>query len=159
MLKGLLWGYVVQYPAVERLHSKMSILELGTTARDALGRIAGQCNIRSWIFEVLPSEFGVAFGKMNIQEPENCLTCPPEDLLEIYILGSITSNLLELAYKVQDEKIGDQKVMKRTFEELDGLVSKGFDLGIKRMISDLDRNLSTTKEHLGNLGKIKLNMK
>ena len=50
MLKGLLWTYVMKTPFVERFKIDVPIIQFGSYAYDALGRIAGQCNVRSWIF-------------------------------------------------------------------------------------------------------------
>jgi hypothetical protein len=159
MLNGLTWGFVMQYPAVERLNSKLSILELGSSTRDALGKIAGQCNVRTWIFDLLPIEFSSAIEKMNLRDPETCLTCPPEDLIETYILGTITRNLLDLAYKVQDEKIGDEKIMKNVSEEVNASVSKGIEEGIRTMLNDYEKSINSTQELLNNMGKLKVQIK
>lgn len=154
MLKGLLWGYVVQYPAVERLSLKMPILELGVTARDALGRVAGQCNVSAWIFEALPVEVYEVFRSFNKLQPNVCLTCPPEELLEIYILGAAGRNLLELAYKVQDTSNGDEKGQKVVTEELDKRVRSGIEEGFQLMLKDYDKSLSLTRRRLRKLNKL-----
>lgn len=148
MLNGLLWGYVVKYPAVERFSPKMPIIELGTYAKDALGKIAGQCNLRSWIFEVYPAEIIKTFDYFNGKGPHQCLTCPPEDLLEIYALGAITRNLLELAYEIQDESSENLKMQEKVGAEVNKRILSGLEDGFKQMITDMDASMTNSRRVL-----------
>lgn len=159
MLKGLVWYYVFRYPAVERLNPKLSILELGVTARDALGRVAGQCNLTSWIFEILPVEFDLAFTRLNKKLPEQCLTCPPEELLEIYILGHITRNYLELSYKLNDFMPGDKKATALIDESIDGLFKKGIKEGVENMLETFDKNITMSRRDFRKLMKVGFDQK
>lgn len=154
MLRGLCWAYVLQYPAVERLRLDLSIIELGVTARDALGKIAGQCNIRQWLFEILPLEVELVFNRFEKLPPDGCLTCPPKDLLEIYILGAITSNLLELSYKLQDIPMNDEKGQAIVDEELDNRVKEGIEKGCSLLLHDLDKNLTYTRRSMRKLRQL-----
>ncbi|MBX3359234.1 MAG: hypothetical protein KF745_12500 [Phycisphaeraceae bacterium] len=121
MLARSMWKWILRYPAVERLSSRMPIWELGQTAKDAIGRNAGQCLISSWIRDFLVPDLHQLFELPDLipdPPPNPCLTCPPWDLVEIYVLGGITRTLLELAYKVQDgpsspnEQMSDELVVK-----------------------------------------------
>ena len=159
MLKGLSWYYVFRYPAVERLSPNLSILELGVTARDALGRVAGQCNLRSWIFEILPVEFNRLFERLNKKIPEDCLSCPPEDLLEIYVLGHLTRNFLELSYKLKDFTPEDKKAAAIIDEELDSLFEKGVQEGVQSMLRDFDKNITSSRRELRKLMKVQFDQK
>lgn len=153
MLQGLIWGYVLRYPAVERLNPNLSILELGTTAKDALGKIAGQCNLREWLFFVYPVEIQKTFGKFNNVDSEKSLSLPPEDLLEIYALGAITRNLLNLAYEIQDYSLDDEKSSIEVIAKMDELVINGLDDGLNMMVADIDKNMTASRRNLRRLVK------
>ncbi|MCC7453141.1 MAG: hypothetical protein IT222_03155 [Crocinitomix sp.] len=154
MLKGLLWTYVMKTPFVERFKIDMPIIQFGSYAYDALGRIAGQCNVRSWIFDVYPIEVKKSFEEMRIKLPDTCLTCPPEELLEIYALGAMTKNLLELAYKLQDEKEGNEKLEKMITKEIDERTVNGLQEGYNLMVRDLTKSIKLTTEHLSKASKV-----
>ncbi len=159
MLKGLSWYYVFRYPAVERLRPSLSIIELGVTARDALGRVAGQCNLSRWIFDILPIEFDRIFEKINRKLPEECLSCPPRELLEIYVLGHITRNFLELSYELKDFMPEDDKATNIIEEKLDYLLSQGMEEGVHAMLKTMDKNLTSTRRDLRKLMKSDFRLK
>ena len=154
MIKGLVWPYVLQFPFVERLEPDIPVTVLGAEAKDALGKIAGQCNLKFTLFELLPEEVWNYFEKINLLPPDQCLTCPPEDLLQIYILGTMTSNLLELAYMIQDYPPGDERVEHIVKKELDLRIKSALKDGLNLMIADLDRNMSLTRRRIRKLKKM-----
>lgn len=158
MLMGLTWYYVFRYPAVERLRPNLPILELGMTARDALGRVAGQCNLSRWIFEVLPIEYDLLFEKMNRKLPDLCLSCPPQELMEIYVLGYITRNYLNLSYKLKDMMPEDEKASYIIDQEIEKLFAQGMEEGVNGMLETFDKNMSATRRDLRKLMKVKFNL-
>ena len=100
------WGFVHRYPSLERLSPDLSIWELGGVAKDVIGRRAGQCTLRIWIqYELeLPRE-------LLKLPPLPCLTCPPIDLFEIYTLGGIVRQMLQLNYDLERKKIKVEEKM------------------------------------------------
>jgi hypothetical protein len=88
-----------------------SLWKIGKAAKDALGRIAGKCNLREWTIEIaVPRlerprfEFEVPFDPFKPPKPNPCLSCPPGDALEIAVLGGLVKSLMPLAekYRIAD---------------------------------------------------------
>lgn len=154
MLKGLIWPYVFQYPLVERVDPKVPVTVLGEMAKDALGNIAGQCNLRLWIFELLPAPIKIAFEKFELLPREKGLTLPSEQLLEIYVLGTITRNLLVLARSIENYPAGDERAQSIVKKNLDRGIKEGLTEGVERMIDDLDANMSQSRRHLRKMQKV-----
>ncbi|MCY7350989.1 MAG: hypothetical protein LH606_10010 [Cytophagaceae bacterium] len=146
MLKRATWGIVLRYPLIERLDPKMPIWELGGTAYDALGQRAGQCIMSGWLLEVLPRDLLKIFDVPPFPEPNPCLTCPPFELIERYVLGGITRELLELGYKMDDGAVDEKREMdERSVTEA---FNQGAARGIGEVLKGLESSLqSTRKQH------------
>ncbi|MGB3182696.1 MAG: hypothetical protein WBB45_14995 [Cyclobacteriaceae bacterium] len=143
LLKAVLWNYVHRYPAVERLNPKLSIVELGVTAKDALGRIAGQCQLREWLRPEIPELEGI-WRDFN----DGCLTCPPDDLLDIFVLGSITRQLLELSYSIQEKNMEPEEITRLLDGELEERILSGYKKGYYEMVTTLEKGSNRTLEHV-----------
>lgn len=132
------WGGILRYPAVERLHPSLAIWELGGSARDAIGRRAGQCTLTRWILDILPPKVREVF-EIPIPDPNPCLTCPPLELIEIYVMGGITRELLSLAYSLEDSDRVDEAVVSKAFV-------KGMRTGTRELTSALRRSQARSRE-------------
>jgi hypothetical protein len=135
------YGAVIRYPLVERLHPDLAIWVLGESARDAIGRRAGQCNVSWWLHDIYP-DLRDLFAVEKIEpfpDPNPCLTCPPPDLFEIYALGGITRELLALAYREEDSpREVDEAQVARAFV-------RGVGAGVKALGADYQRSLGRGK--------------
>jgi hypothetical protein len=132
------WGGILRYPAVERLHARLPIWELGESARDAIGRRAGQCTLRRWIEDLLSERFREMFRPPPFPKPHPCLTCPPFELLEIYVMGGVTRQLLELAYSIEDSGKVDESRIANTF-------ASGLRAGVTELTRDFRESLGRAR--------------
>ena len=114
------WGYVIRYPALERLDLEMPLWELGETARDAIGRRAGKCLLSHWVIDV------VQIPREILTRPDPCLSCPPVDLFELYSLGGMVREMLQLYYKLEEGK--------EKFSEV--AVARSAEIGLKAGLSE-----------------------
>jgi hypothetical protein len=136
------WGYVLRYPALERLDSRMRIWELGQLAHDAIGRRAGQCVLTRWIFDVIQVPWEI------VRVPPNpCLTCPPFELFEIYALGGIVQEMLKVNYELEKErgKVSEAKVAKA--------MAVGIDKGTNELVELYRNSLKEANRYLNVLEK------
>ena len=132
------WGSIIRYPAVERIDISLPLWELGEIARDAIGRRASQCMLTKWLPIIIPKELIRVFEERIPEiDPNPCLTCPPFELLEQFVLGGITRELLTYAYAVADAKRVDEKEVTRRFEA-------GTRLGITELAERLDASVKRT---------------
>lgn len=135
MYNRALWGVIIRYPLVERLSPKLSIWDLGITARDVIGRLAGQCTIREWIGFDLPILVQKAWPRIPLPDP--CLTCPPGEVLDIYVLGGIVREMLTLGYASEAKgRVEETEVM--------AAQKAGALAGMKELQSDLRKSLERT---------------
>ena len=56
----------------------------------------------SWIGTLFPLELIEVFKEPPRPRPDPCLTCPPFELIERYLLGGITREMLVIAEKLDD---------------------------------------------------------
>lgn len=139
------WGIVLRYPLAERLHGTLHIYELGIAARDAIGRVAGQCAVGRWILEVFPDRFRelVLREPIPIPDPDPCLTCPPFELFEIYALGGIVREFLALAYERDAKEVAangiDDVTVARAF-------ARGLGAGLREANAGLTKSLTRGRD-------------
>lgn len=144
MLKRATWGIILRYPLIERLDPKMPIWELGGTAYDALGQRAGQCVMSRWLLEILPRDLLKVFEISPFPEPDPCLTCPPFELIERYILGGITRELLELGYKMDDGASDEQREMDE--QAVTAAFNRGAAIGVEAVLKGLESSIQSTRK-------------
>lgn len=152
MFKRATWGMVLRYPLLERLSPKMPIWELGGTAYDALGLRASQCIISRWVLDVLPLELPKLFQVAPFPEPNPCLTCPPFELIEQYVLGGITRELLELGYKMDDGAVDEKREMNE--ETITEAFNVGARRGVDELLKELDKSLQLTTRQVKQLSDV-----
>jgi hypothetical protein len=138
------WNAVIRYPLNEQMSPLMPIWVLGETARDAIGRRAGQCTITQWIWRFFPIEVVEIFRP----RPNPCLTCPPFDAVEIFTLGGIVREMLTLAYDSRDGKASvDEKSLAQA-------MANGISRGLKELLTLQQRSLEQAPAHLKTLSKV-----
>ncbi|MBC7930574.1 MAG: hypothetical protein H7Z38_08390, partial [Rubrivivax sp.] len=135
------WGGIIRYPLVERLHVDLPIWVLGESARDAIGRRAGQCNVSWWLLGIFPDlrELFLIEKLKPFPNPNPCLSCPSPEFFEIYAMGSITRELLALACREEDSprEIDETQVAKA--------FARGIGAGVKAMGAYYQRSLARSK--------------
>jgi hypothetical protein len=139
MLLRATWSTILRYPLVERLDPRMSLWELGGTAKDALGRSASQCLVREWLWDFVLPELRKPF----LDIPPGCLTCPPFDLIEIYLLGGVVRETLSLAYELERKNVERNKEMDER-PVLDAL-TRGLRSGAEALAKDLRASLDRSR--------------
>jgi len=114
MVRRALWGSLFRYPLIEELHVRLPIWEIGHHAIDAIGRYAGQCNVRVWwpiIIRLIPLE--------KLFDPRR-LTVPVEGLkmLDEFVIGGVVHAMLEAKEKeFPSGKLPDDKQLERLAEQ------------------------------------------
>lgn len=101
------WRITTLYPLVEQLHARLPIWELGGYALDAIGRRAGQCTVRTWLFDHLTRVWREPFFRFR---PDPCLTCPPIDSLAAILMGGVVRELIEVTRAARDRRSGVDEV-------------------------------------------------
>jgi hypothetical protein len=98
MLLHIVWSSIFVYPGIEEYSVRHKIWVLGRLARNVLGRIAPQCTLTEWLLDFIVPKFRRELLKPR---PDPCLTCPPFELFETFLLGGLLKELLPLASKVR----------------------------------------------------------
>lgn len=98
MLLRIAWGSIFVYPGIEEYSVRHKTWVLGRSARDVLGRIAPQCTLTEWLLDLIVPKFR---RELLVPRPDPCLTCPPFELFETFLLGGLLQELLPLASKVR----------------------------------------------------------
>lgn len=127
-----MWGLVLRYPAAERLQPSLPILLLGGVAYDAIGRAASQCTRTRWVFDWFLAELEPLFEKIT----DPCLTCPPVEILEKYVLGGITRTMLEHAETMQEKRTDEAPDEKLLAE----ILVRGVNIGIDELSNDVKKS-------------------
>ena len=138
------WGSVIRYPLNEQLALDTPLWELGATARDAIGRRAGQCVIWDWIWHFFPVELVEIFKP----RPSPCLTCPPFESVEIFTLGGIVREMLALAYSAN---AGKGQVDEKGLAEA---MSRGIRLGLGQLVEMQKASIAQAPAHLEQLAQV-----
>ena len=146
------WGVVLRYPLIERLSPKQPIWELGGTAHDAIGRRASQCVVTSWLWDLFPFELIDIFADGLKPRPDPCLTCPPFELVERYVLGGITREMLTLAYQLDDGNIDPQREVDER-QVLD-LFFSGAKSGVDELLEQYRASLENSQRRLEILSQL-----
>ncbi len=97
------WRIVFLYPLVEKLHVKMPVWVLGGFALDAIGRMAGQCTVRTWLHDRLTPLWRERFFLPRL---DPCFTCPPIDVLEQVLMGAVVRELITVQNEFADKAAG-----------------------------------------------------
>lgn len=124
------WGTIIRYPLVERVHPSLPIWVLGQMATDVIGRKAGQCTLNNWILDIFPEKFIDLFKVRDFDDPNPCLSCPPFDLIEIFVMGGITRELLQLGYEYEDKG-------RITAEQVADRFANGISVGVRELTQAL----------------------
>ncbi len=136
MLNGLFWHYIMESVVIERFNVKTPILEFGVMAKDALGRKASQCQVRSWIIDIIPIEIHKILLDFEELEPNQRVILPNFDILETYVLGGVVRELLGHAYELEKVDIKDSKTRLKFTDTVGDVFVKGAASGLEEMISD-----------------------
>jgi hypothetical protein len=149
MLMRATWGIVIRYPLSEKLSPRLPIWELGITARDAIGRRAGQCAMRSWLLPWFPHwrQFMRADLKLmdKIRPP---IAQPNWDTFETYVIGGMTRELLELGHAMATSK---KKISNKRVAEC---MARGLKLGAKAFADDYEGSVKDGDALLGSARKL-----
>jgi hypothetical protein len=136
------WGLVIRYPAAEQLDPSLPVFLLGGVAYDAIGRAASQCIRTRWIFDWFLVDLEQRIKKI----PDGCLSCPPYEVIEKYILGGVTREILEETRKMQrkvDSEPNEARIASR--------VLKGVDLGLSELSADLEKSIENMRSFVESL--------
>ena len=129
------WRITMLYPLIEQLDLKMPLWELGGFALDGIGRVSGPCTVRTWLLDRFPKVWRERF---LIPRLNSCLSCPPFDALERFVIGGMVRELLVLAEKSKDYPEG---VMEAEAAEA---AVRGLELGALEFNEMLERSLKHT---------------
>lgn len=136
------WGIVIRYPLAEVISPRLPLWELGSFARDAIGRRASRCTLYSWILphfaewrQLLP------FEPKLVPEPPLELVTPSWEAFETYIVGGMTKEMLELAYAAGEK--GAEVEARQVAES----AAKGMRLGAETFSKDLQRSQEAGKRY------------
>lgn len=158
MFLRAMWGVINRYHLVEQLHPRLPLYELGMYARDAIGRRAGHCTIRQFIFPYFPEIIWERF--IPLDDPRPCLSCPPWEVFETLLVGGIAREMLELAYKYRDDAKGapeDQiaqcaaQGLRTGLSELESILSESDDkiASLRSDLSVCEKTLPDAESFLG----------
>lgn len=131
------WGAVHRYHLVENLDLRIPLWELGGFARDVIGRRAGQCTIREWLFPLFPPEILELVEPRRdpkLPVPDPCLSCPPFEAFELMALGGIAREMMALSQnaRIEKAKITEKAVAK--------CLAKGLNTGISELTKRFEQS-------------------
>lgn len=142
MFKRATWGIVIRYPLAEQLNPKLPLWELGSYARDAIGRRASLCTLYSWILphfpewrQVLPKDVRL------VPDPTQELVTPSWEAFEAYVLGGATRKMLEFAYTL-GEKGGEADE-----RQVADAMAEGMKLGAESFSKDLQKSQEASRQY------------
>lgn len=143
MLNGLFWHYVMEFVVIERFTINTSILEFGVMAKDALGKSASQCQLRSWIIDVVPLDIRKIILDFDDFPPNKRVVLPNLDILETYVIGGAVRELLVHAYALEKVSVKDEKTRLKMNDQIGEVFLKGAASGLGEMISDFQSNIES----------------
>jgi len=146
MFLRAIWGTIIRYPLVEEVHSRLTLWDLGQTARDAIGRRASQCTVTRWVFDLFPIELIHQWERIPGPDPFPCLSCPPIESLEILTLGGIVREMVDAM-----PELYSNKASKPDETMLANCLVKGAQQGIKALLESQEKSMKTTSELLAEL--------
>lgn len=147
MFLRAIWGLLQRYPLNEMLRPALPIWEMGAIVLNAIGLGVSQCLLRWWITDLFPLELRDIFEEQSFSETGPCLTCPPYELFEIYILGGGTRELLTLASGLNAENEIDVAAVEASFV-------RGAKLGLSELSANLDSSTARNEELTRKLEKL-----
>lgn len=143
MLMRATWGIIIRYPLSEKLKPTLPIWELGMVARDAIGRRAGQCTMRSWLLPWFPHWKKHMFIDPKVMEKIRAPIARPNwDAFETYVMGGMTRELLKLGHDMstKPDKLSEKKVA--------DCVAKGLKIGAEEFAADFEGSMKEGEELL-----------
>jgi len=141
MLTVANWYSLFTVQGVQEFTRVDSIRVLGSTAKDILGRSVSKCVISEWLIDLIRPEIFQRLDKIFIDDPI-CLTCPPFELLEDYVLGGIIKEMLPLKESLTlEQKFGREEVGDIDEEKLVSLVSQGMKEGFATFAKDYTESI------------------
>lgn len=140
MARRGLWGSIFRYPLIEELQAHLPIQVIGHYAIDALGRFAGQCNVKRWwplFIEEFP--FKLFFDPERIKVPVQGLT-----LLDEFMIGGIVQQMLV----AREERFLPGK--HPSDRELDEMAARGVQVGVRALLEQIEQ-VNATNQHIAGL--------
>jgi hypothetical protein len=142
MLTSATWGVVIGSGPMA-FPPNISTWTIGGQAFDAIGRTVGPCMIYEWIrpfieIDQIEEEFRIPF-------PPECLSCPPLNIFERFVIGGLAKGMLEVSYKYQTLKFQGNRVVPDGQEILQAAIS-GVQNAQKEMVSLLEQNAKAVQE-------------
>lgn len=156
MLKGLMWHYVNEYPALERVRPNLSIPELGRAAQSILSGIVGLCLVPDVLSQVMPDDMKRIMEDIRQKGSEGIGLNINENLITTYLLGGMTRQLLLISDSLNKRKSvsGDRQ------GEIDGEVrealTKGMEEGFGQMLEVTSNANRQTADYLGRMEKMSM---
>jgi hypothetical protein len=136
MLSVANWYSLFTVQGVQEFTRIDPIWLIGSTAKDILGRNVSPCVISEWLIDFIRPEVLQRLDQIFIDDPI-CLTCPPFELLENYVLGGIIQEMLPLKESLTLElKFGREPVLEPDEEKLAILVEQGIKEGFAVFAKD-----------------------
>lgn len=134
-----MWGSLFRYPLREELSIDLPLLVIGRTARDAIGRRAGQCTVRSY-WPILIEKFTL----LEQIDPEILQTPIPEleELGDIIVGGTIREMLKALPGLTEKNIKPDDKTL-----------SALADRGVESALDEIEKSLQQSMKAFEELSK------
>lgn len=153
MMSAAVWNARWSSILVEPLHSEISVLLAGTYARDALGRLASPCQIRSLIDQLAVKVRIPDVILPPVFPPRPVPPDPPDPwidprIAEDLLLGGV---MMELAAEFPAPSEAHAKL---TAEEIDSVVRRGAARGVRALRGHIEsevRSMKTRLDHLQTL--------
>ncbi|WP_185235073.1 hypothetical protein [Teredinibacter franksiae] len=144
-----LWGSLIRYPLVEEIHSRLTIWQLGELARDAIGRTSSKCTLNRWVIDLFPVEVLDPWRKFELPDdfPGPCLTCPPLESLEIFTLGGIMQNIVEVTDIKSNARL--EEVDEKLLSEA---LVKGAETGLQLFVENFKQSISLSEKFVSDIG-------
>ncbi len=107
-----------------RLDTPVNIL--GGEGKTVLGKVTSHCFVSRWIRELLIPELVAKFDLDDLKKPKIdprdplgpvCLSCPPDEILEDVVFGTLMKNMMKFRKKLTSSKINPKEFSKDKFEK------------------------------------------
>ncbi len=129
MLSVAAWNSLFTIRAQQEFTRAIPIQRLGAEAKDAIGQRAGACLITQWTIDIFTSSRFEELREVFKLDPL-CLSCPPFEMIEDFVLGGVVQSLLPLHNQYMKDLL-DEKTVELDTGSLAKAILNGAELGLK----------------------------
>jgi hypothetical protein len=151
IFRNAVWNSFFTYQASQELAAK-EVFEVGKNFQDIITIIFSPCSVRGILIDFVPPDL-VEFPEIP-KLPEPCLSCPPFELFENAILGSIAIAMQPILSEIQQARLKQYRAKcEPNLEAIDSAIATGVEKGLEEVTRFYANEHEKSKKILDTLKK------